>query len=84
MNEIKSEVLMIKTVRHMLNDKLLVFDERGKPMPTFQGRFDDKIEMIMQAAVPETEFYVQGLIFRVSQELFRNKEYFNFIKGRNL
>jgi hypothetical protein len=71
---------MISEVRHMLNNHVEVYDRRGFRQVVLEGKFEDVIDRIMAHVSPITKFYVQGLVFPVSRELFASKGYYNFLK----
>jgi hypothetical protein len=73
---------MIARVHHMLDDTVMVFNEKGKLM--YQGKFDKMIGAIKMEANGSTKFYVVGLVFPVNRDLFYSKDYWNYIKTRRI
>ena len=69
---------MIARVHHMLDDTVMAFNEQGKFM--YGGKFDKMIGAIKMESNGSTKFYVVGLVFPVSRELFFSKDYWNYIK----
>jgi hypothetical protein len=72
---------MIARVHHALNDRVLVFDEKGKLLLAYQGQFKDVVDKILQDATESTKFYIEGFSFPVHRDLFKEKKLFNIIKG---
>lgn len=48
---------MIRTVYRFQNDMVVVFNERGRQMPKYNGRYDDVREAILADAPDNAEFY---------------------------
>lgn len=71
---------MIRSVYHLLNDKITTLDERRKVLPEYSGKFHDVIDDIMRDADAKTEFYVNGLALPVCRDLFMSRAYFDVIK----
>jgi hypothetical protein len=71
----------LKRVHHMLNDRVIVFDEDGKLLPGYQGQFKDVAEKILRDATESTKYYIEGFSLPVHRDLFKEKKLFNIIKG---
>lgn len=48
---------MIAEVIRWRNGTVLVFDERGEPIPEYQGLYSDKREAILRDAPESAQFY---------------------------
>ena len=75
-------VKMIARVHHMLEDTVMVFNEKGKVV--LQGKFETVIDEIKRDSNGSTKFYVVGLMLPVNRDLFFSKDYWKFIKNRRL
>lgn len=47
---------MIKTVIRASNDMVIVFDEKGRQLPGYQGKYDDVKEKILNDAREKATF----------------------------
>ncbi|MBA7712669.1 hypothetical protein ES703_121652 [subsurface metagenome] len=47
---------MIKTAFRFKNNMVVVFDERGKQIPEYQGQYQDVKESILKDAPPDAVF----------------------------
>lgn len=72
---------MIREVTHLLNDKVIVANEQGKPIKDYEGKFSKVKDKILNDATGRTKFYVQGVIMPIDREAFATKNVWNFIKG---
>ena len=80
--EKKSEVFMIGRVHHLLNDTIMAFDGRGTYLESFTGKFTAVIEDVLKHTNDLTEFYVEGVSWKISRELFVSRALYNFIKDK--
>ena len=47
---------MIRTAIRFQNDMVVVFDEKGKQLPKYQGRYESVKDSILEDAPPEALF----------------------------
>ena len=73
---------MIGRVYHLRNDILVIYDKDGALRTDLGGKFDVILPRILPRCTPSTRFFIQGMTFPVSRELFETKEYWNQIWGR--
>ena len=68
---------------HMKNDVLVVYGRDGNIRNDLGGQFDAVLIRVLARCTSSTKFFVQGVTFPVSRELFETKDYWNQIWGKS-
>jgi|GEM_PF-2674284 len=74
---------MIGRVHHLLNDTIMAFDGKGTYLEAYTGKFDAVIGDVLKHTSEFTEFYVEGVSWKISRELFVKRALFDFLKGKS-
>jgi hypothetical protein len=72
---------MLKRVQHQLNDTIVAYDEHGRLLPEYQGKFEEVIEKVLRDAGDGAKFYIEGFTIALHRDLFKEKKLFNVIRG---
>ena len=74
---------MITRVHHLLDDTVMAFRKmNGKSIVAFSGKYDDVIDRIKREATDETEFYVEGMLYKISPGMFYDRSMYDFFKSK--